>query len=190
MLRHRLQATVAVWMAAVLVGGCGGGDDEGNGSDSAAGTPSPTATANGGKQGAGEGSSKARARIRVARAVPGRPPELGDSARVAAEDRVQFVIGASRTGDGSPVTIEIPRGPGRRLEAMTSAAAGESRATLRSATGDAIVLEDVRYSCTMPPTTACPAENVRTTDDAYELTFSLRDGEPPVILSGRVAEGR
>jgi hypothetical protein len=168
-----------------LLAACGGGDDDDSASQA---TATPGAKDEGeASQGGGSGSSRARVRLRLAAVTPGEPVELGESARVGPDDRLQFVVGASRTGKGSPVTITIPKGPAERLEATASAAAGQSRAVIRSSTGDPIELEGVRYSCGLPPATVCPAEEAKTTDDGYELTFSFKRSSPPVVLSAVVA---
>ena len=85
-----------------------------------------------------------------------------------------------------PVTIRIPKTAAKQLEVTASVGEKEQQVTIRSADDKKISLEGIRYSCTLPPQTICPPE-VRVTDTAYEMTFSVAEAGPPVGLAAVVA---
>lgn len=172
-MRSRLVMRTAVAGATLLVG-CGGGGNRT--------TASPTASK----------TQAAPASARVALSVAGGPPrekgKFGSAARVEAGDAVRLLVQVRGAGAVSaPVRISIPKAASRRLAVTASIGEKEERVTIRSAGGKDVSLEAIRYSCTLPPKTVCPAEQVRETDNAYELTFSIAEAGPPLGLAAIVA---
>jgi hypothetical protein len=176
----KLSTSAAAAAIVLLLGGCGGGGDGGNGADA-----SPTAS--------GEKAEKAPASARLQLQVAGvgragEQPEFGSETRVEAEDAVRLLVDVRGTGDArAPVRISIPKTAARELEVKASLGEKEEQVTIRSAGDKKISLEALRYSCTLPPQTVCPAEDVRVTDDAYEMTFSIAEPGPPLGLSAVVS---
>ena len=177
-MRSRLVTGSAVGAAVLLLGACGGGGDEGGGK-----AASPTA---------GSGKTEtAPASARVVLSVAGVPrdkrPEFGTEARVKAKDAVRLTADVRDAGSGDvPVRVRIPKAAAKRLEVTARVGDSEEQVTIRAAGGKDISLEGIRYSCTLPPQTVCPAE-VRVTDSAYELTFSVAEAGPPVGIAAIVA---
>jgi hypothetical protein len=89
--------------------------------------------------------------------------------------------------DGARVKISIAKGPRQRLQATAEGGNNTAEATVRSSSDEDIELQDLRYTCAMPPETFCPARRARVTDDSFELTFKAGEDKPPIVLSAVVS---
>jgi hypothetical protein len=85
----------------------------------------------------------------------------------------------------TPVRISVPTAPGKRLTARVIEPAKGGKADI-SADSD-IRLENLRYTCGLPPKTICPAKDVEVKGSSAELAFSVTDESPPIVLTADVA---
>ena len=176
--RFRL-AILACLLAAVLIAACG--DDAEDTTTSASTETTATGTS------AAE-PEPAKVTLGVAQSEPGEELEYAESARVRAKDRVAIRVAAREVPEaGSLVTISIARGASGELEVTASGGENDAKAAFESETDAEVEIVDVRYTCTMPPRTVCPAERAEQTDDAYELAFPVTKESPPIVISAAVS---
>lgn len=123
--------------------------------------------------------------------VPGEPREFAEKASVEDGDQVQIRVRvAGAAASGTPIRLSLARGPHQRLDLGVATVAGRTESTaeavIRSASEDPIRLEGIRYICSLPPRTVCPAEDIQVNDDGYALRFSVLDKAPPIIITGLI----
>jgi hypothetical protein len=135
----------------------------------------------------------ATVRVDVRAVMPSEPREFKETTSVEDGDRIQMRVRVSGADAGKvPVKLSLARGPRERLavRAMVVGAAEDEKAMVESPSPDPIRLENIRYSCSFPPKTFCPAGDVRVSDDnSYDLTFAVSSESPPIVLSGVIQTG-
>lgn len=184
--RARRPLILAACCALAAAVGCGG--DEPSGST----TPQSTESSPPGTQPEPMPGATATVRVDVRAVMPSEPREFKETTSVEDGDRIQMRVRVSGADAGKVrVKLSLARGPRERLavRAMVDGAAEDEKAMVESPSPDPIRLENIRYNCSFPPKTICPAEDVRMDDDSYDLTFAVSSESPPIVLSGVIQTG-
>jgi hypothetical protein len=179
-----LGTSVASLLLVAVVAGCGSG-----GKESSNATPAPTKSAMREPSGAPVDRRPVAVQVRVADRTS---QPFADTAEARSGDYVQLRTLVRTAADAPPrrLSITVARrgtGAGLKVRARPTSGGKGSTATITSASGGALKLAQLRYSCFAPPApTFCPLSSVRATGSRYVVTAKVRRGHPVVLtLSAR-----